>query len=560
MNWCVYILLGIFILKEGDTSPVYDATGRFNLSASCPDSFCKLSDRPVAYSETPALGLRELHLTNCSRQSVTWLVLNLTPGLRTLVIRNCATYHISKESLRPVGNLTSLQMQGTSLGVLRDEIFTAVPRLEILELGQSTIHTVHTGAFKGLSKLRLLGLQGNGIQEIITSTFDPLVELVHLDLSSNQMVNLPHGLFFKNRNLQTLLLNGNQLRTLQPETLRSLPNLRLLDLGHVGQLENLMLELHNIESLTLEGSSLTSLVISGGFIKLQAGNNELSHLQVDNKSSVVELDLHGNLLSGNETAGFLRGMWNLQRLDLSKNLIESLPLHDSGSEDADSQELFLLPSLKYLNLANNRLVHLPSDSPILSSRLGYLDLSHNSMLTLEVEVLRDLPVLESLFIEGNRLNTFDYELFHKQHEDLTELGLHDNAWAPGVYRRMFVYLSDRGVHLQARPEKGVPRINSSQVDIEWPPSGGQPEAQKWDQAGVSGIHPYWTLRDILAFVTLLVVLAILLMNLYHILEEEGCLRRFRRWRRTHVLGGGNLTNRSSGRRLDEQDSEHTSSE
>ncbi|XP_017124149.1 platelet glycoprotein V-like [Drosophila elegans] len=559
MNLYVYILLGFCGLELGETLGVYDATGRLNLSASCPDSFCSLSDRRVAYSASAALGLRELHLTNCSRQSITWLVLNLTPGLRTLVIRNCASYHISKESLRPVGNLTSLQMQRTSLGVLRDEVFTTVPRLEILELGQNIIHTVHIGAFKGLARLRLLGLQGNGIQEILPRTFDPLAELVHLDLSHNQLTHLPKDIFAKNGKIQTLLLNGNQLRTLLPDILSSLPNLHLLDLGHAGELEILTLDIHNIQSLILEGSGLTTLVINGALIKLQAGNNELSNLHVGNKSSVIELDLHGNLLNGNDTAGFLRGMWNLQRLDLSKNVIESLPIYGGYSEDPNAQELFLLPSLKYLNLANNRLVSLPPDSPIFSARLNYLDLSHNLLLSLDVEILRGLPVLEALFIEGNRLNTFDYQVFHQQHEDLKELGLHDNAWAPGLYRKMFVYLNDRGVHLQARSQNR-PGMNSSQVDIDWPPTGGQPVAQKLDPPGVSGIHPYWTLKDILAFVTLLVVLLILLMNLYHILQEEGCLRRIRHWRRSHIVGGGTTSSRSSGRRLDEQDSEHSSSE
>jgi len=554
MDFFIYILIGIFGFKLSDAVSVYDANGSLNISASCPDSFCILSDRLEAYSATPALGVRELHLTNCSRQSLTWRVLSLTPGLRTLVIRNCASYHISKESLRSVGNLTSLQMQRTSLGVLRDEIFATVPRLEILELGQNIIHTVHIGAFKGLSRLRLLGLQGNGIQEILTGTFAPLVELVHLDLSSNQLTSLPKDIFVKNTKLQTLLLNGNLIKTLLPEVLSSLPNLRLLDLGRAGALEILTLNLHSIEHIILEGSSLASLVINGGFMRLHAANNELSQLHVGNKSSVIEMDLHDNLLKGNDTASLLRGMWNLERLDLSKNIIEALPIHGGGSDDSDFQELFLLPSLKYLNLAHNRLVSLPPGSPILSSRLNVLDLAHNLILNLEVEALRGLPVLEGLFVEGNRLSNFDYQLFHQQHEDLKELGLHDNAWAPGLYRKMFVYLSDRGVHLMAGIQKSDP-INSSAVDIDWPPTGGQVDAQKMDPPGVSGIHPYWTLRDILAFVTLVVVMLILLMNLYHILEEEGCLRRFRRWRRSNVFGGGSSSTRSSGRRLDEQDSE-----
>ncbi|KAH8385659.1 hypothetical protein KR200_006172 [Drosophila serrata] len=554
MHWHVYLLLGFCGFQLGGAASVYDSTGRLNLSASCPDTFCHVNDQLVAYSSTPALKLRELHLTNCSRQTVPWLVLNLTPGLRTLVVRNCASYHIRKESLRPVANLTSLQMQRTSLGVLRDELFTTVPRLEILELGHNTIHTVHSAAFTGLAKLRFLGLQSNGIQEIPAKTFDPLPNLWHLDLSGNQLTNLREDIFAKNAQLQTLMLNGNHLTTLLPGTVGSLPNLRLLDLGHAGELDNLMMTLSSIQSLILEDSKLSGLVISGSVIRLHAANNELNHIQLGNKSLVVEMDLRGNLLDGSAIAVLLRGMWNLERLDLSKNMIESLPMHGNGPNDGPySQELFLLPRLKYLNLAHNRVVRLPPDSPILSSHLKILDLSHNLMLTLEVESLTGLPDLESLFLEGNRLSSFDYQVFHQQHESLKELGLgmHDNSWRPGLYHKMYTYLNDRGVHLQGN----TPQASSGQVEVDWPPTEGQAEAQKLDRVGVSGIHPYWTLRDILAFVTLLVVLAILLMNLYNILEEEGCLRRLRRWRRSNVPGGATTGTRTSARRLNEQDSE-----
>ncbi|KAH8247000.1 hypothetical protein KR032_006475 [Drosophila birchii] len=549
MHWHVYLLLGFCGFQLGGAASVYDATGRLNLSASCPDAFCHVNDQLVAYSSTPALQLRELHLTNCSRQAVSWLVLNLTPGLRTLVIRDCPSYHISKVSLRPVPNLTSLQMQRSSLGVLRDELFTTVPRLEILELGHNTIHTVHSAAFTGLAKLRFLGLQSNGIQEIPAKTFDPLSELWHLDLGGNQLTNLHEDIFAKNAKLQTLLLNDNHLTTLLPETVSSLPNLRVLDLGHAGELDNLMMVLRNILNLRLEDSKLSGLVISGSVIRLHVANNELDRIELSNKSLVVEMDLRGNLLDGNAIAGLLRGMWSLEKLDLSKNMIESLPMHGGGpNEGPHSEELFLLPSLKYLNLAYNRVVRLPPDSPILSSHIKFLDLSHNLMMTLEVERLTGLPNLESLFLEGNRLSSFDYQLFHQQHESLKELGLglHENSWGPGVYHKMYTYLNDRGVHLQ----DNKPPAKSSQVDTDWPP-----EAQKLDRVGVSGIHPYWTLRDILAFVTLLVVLAILLMNLYNILEEEGCLRRFRRWRRSNVPGRDATATRTSARRLNEQDSE-----
>ncbi|KAH8383502.1 hypothetical protein KR009_008942 [Drosophila setifemur] len=550
----LYLVVGFCCLEFGAAVPVFDDTGRLNLSATCPGSFCSLSEQSLAYSGTLATRLRELHLNNCSRQAVPWVVLNLTPGLRTLVIRNCGTYHIDKERLRPVGNLTSLQMQRTNVWVLRDGEFGAVPNLEILELGDNTIHTVHVAAFKGLSKLKLLGLQGNGIEEVLVNTFDPLGELLHLDLSGNQMTYIPPHIFAKNTKLETLLLNGNRLNTLLADILLPLRQLRVLDLGHVGQLDSLVLNLHNVQSLILQGSGLSRLDIEGGFIRLEAANNELTHIQVGSKGSVIEMHLHGNLMDGSSCYELLRGMWNLQTLDLSKNVIEAIPSPRSDSFDGSDpdQVLFLLPSLKYLSLANNRLVRLPPDSPILSSRLNYLDLAHNHLLTFEVERLTGLPNLESLYLEGNRLNSIDYQLFHKQHESIKELSLQGNQWTPGLYRKMYVYLSDRGVHLQSRLESGV-QINSSQVDIDWPLT--ESSAGKLDSGRVSGVHVDWTLKDFLTVVILVVVLLILLMNFYNILEEEGCLGRFRRWWRFNASEREALTINRGVRHLNEQDSE-----
>ncbi|XP_015037325.2 carboxypeptidase N subunit 2-like isoform X1 [Drosophila pseudoobscura] len=547
LHLCLCLLLVLLSPATGETISINYPSGYANLTATCPDSYCSLENLSVAFSADRALKLKELHLSYCSRYSVPFQMLNLTPNLSSLVIRNCSLYYISKEILKPVSNLSALQMQRTNLWVLRDEQFGTVPRLEILELGHNTIHTVHVRAFKGLARLRLLGLQANGIGQLLEGTFDPLVELLHLDLSGNEIESLPGTIFGQNSKLRTLMLNGNRLTVLTPQTLGHLADLRLLDLSHCGQLSEL--HLHSAHTVFLEASGVTSLVIEGSVIRLLADNNELTHLSIGDKSSVLHLNLHGNLLDGNDTDTLLRGMWNLDSLDLSKNLIEALP-QPGGTEDAN--ELYLLPSLRYLNLAYNQVGRLPVASPLLSPRLNHLDLSHNHMLAVQVESFAGLLNLESLYLEGNRLNDLDYELLHRQHEGLKELGLNDNEFGTIFFRKMATYMTDRGVYLPPRGQHTAP-FNNTQLDVDWPTVTGQVLAQNRDHAGVAGIHPYWTLRDILAMVTLVVVMLILLLHLYRILEEEGCFRRYRRWRSPERTASG-------VGRLNEQDSEQSSSE
>ncbi|XP_060648026.1 extracellular matrix protein 2-like [Drosophila nasuta] len=111
-------------------------------------------------------------------------------------------------------------------------------------------------------------------------------------------------------------------------------------------------------------------------------------------------------------------MWNLQRLDLSKNNIDSL-------SPANNSLRLMLPSLTQLNLAYNQLEELSSMLPY---RLTELDISYNHLISVTAANFATLPNLQQLNVQDVRLTDFDYKLFHQQNPKLQELGVCDSDY------------------------------------------------------------------------------------------------------------------------------------
>jgi len=253
---------------------------------------------------------------------------------------------------------------------------------------------VESGAFNNLKQREKLGLRGCGLTELPEEVFFPLDELQYLDLSDNEITSLPEGIFNENEILRTLLLNDNKLTNVA-EALRFLNSLQLLDLSNCGPLESLTL--YSAQTLILENSGLTELKITGSVINLKAANNNLTNFSIADPKSVIEMDLHGNRIDSFE--GLFK-MQNLQRLDLSKNIIEMIP-------NRTMSYVYELRSLKYLNVSHNLLKNSEFDF-IFPASLTHLDISYNRIEMLKSIWFRGMNNLQSLRLEGNILYTYDH--------------------------------------------------------------------------------------------------------------------------------------------------------
>lgn len=174
---------------------------------------------------------------------------------------------------------------------------------------------------------------------------------------------------------------------------------------------------HNIHFLNLSHNRLQNLdgVLShfAHLRTLDISNNHLNHLPVGLPRALWDIHASANRirhLEKNDTAYH----WNLQAIDLSNNLLERVVFINNT-----------LPSLRALNLSNNKFWTVPTNMPY---NLEMVDLSHNFLLQILPGSLDRLPRLTQFYLHANRFTVVSEGVFN-QLESLQLLTLGDNPWA-----------------------------------------------------------------------------------------------------------------------------------
>ncbi|KAI4147342.1 MAG: hypothetical protein LQ340_005598 [Diploschistes diacapsis] len=177
-----------------------------------------------------------------------------------------------------------------------------------------------------------------------------------LDMHGNQLKNVPLSLG-RLSHLTFLNLSRNQLGSDSLETIArilSLRELRLAENSLKGAVPDCIGNMENLESLDLHGNAITE--ISGSFGKLSklrhlnVSSNQLSGLPMEAifDLPIIEINASRNRLSGSLLPANIPQVPFLQNLDISMNAL--LMLSDIRVD---------FPSLRSLNIANNRVAALP---------------------------------------------------------------------------------------------------------------------------------------------------------------------------------------------------------
>ncbi|XAR53563.1 Non-specific serine/threonine protein kinase [Bertholletia excelsa] len=229
-----------------------------------------------------------------------------------------------------------------------------------------------------------------------------------LDLSSNDLSSsIYNWLFNFNSTLVDINIYGNQLKGPIPDAFGEMISLRNLDLGFnrlEGVLPKSFANLSHLQSLYLSSNYITD-EFSKILHKLSRAKNSLKTLdfafnQVGGSffdftefTSLIELNLCYNQLSGSFPETFAQIIPNLVFLDLSGNQITgSLP------------DLSVFPSLTNLELRNNHLNGTVHENIGLLSKLEVLDAAFNSLEGVISEAhLSNLSNLLYLEFSSNKL-------------------------------------------------------------------------------------------------------------------------------------------------------------
>uniref|UniRef100_A0A8B9ZHS9 Uncharacterized protein n=1 Tax=Anas platyrhynchos TaxID=8839 RepID=A0A8B9ZHS9_ANAPL len=232
--------------------------------------------------------IKRLQITDFRRMS----------ALEELVLSCSGTESIENNTFKALNTLKSLELYKNQL----KQIPTCLPSgLEILKLADNSITTLHASDFEGLMKLRVLDIRNNLIATLPWSVFSSLCNLQSLILDGNDMeaVSAPLQL----PRLQYLSMADNKLNSFPTGFFASFQNLQFLSLSG-NLLTKVPLDLpKSLLSLKLEKNRLKTVRL-----------RDMKHLE-----NLTEFFLSENQLTSVDGAQLLP---NLTTLELSKNQLQ----------------------------------------------------------------------------------------------------------------------------------------------------------------------------------------------------------------------------------------------
>ncbi|KAK3896157.1 hypothetical protein Pcinc_000177 [Petrolisthes cinctipes] len=180
-------------------------------------------------------------------------------NLRVLHLHSNRLHTVPASNLELVPDLAELSLGGNEAMEMRGSAFRALRTLKDLDLSGTIIEGgLVLESFRGLSSLKKLNLEGCGLTSIPSIPLSVLRQLEELHIGQNLFVTLPKHAFRGNRNLRYLFVSkcpylvhletnvfennlnikeviiteNPELTYIAPGALRSLPELRLLDLNN----------------------------------------------------------------------------------------------------------------------------------------------------------------------------------------------------------------------------------------------------------------------------------------------------------------------------------------
>ncbi|KAM0680290.1 hypothetical protein GINT2_001676 [Glugoides intestinalis] len=282
-----------------------------------------------------------------------------------------------------------------------------IKRLDIIDVKE--LEKIPDLLFDDLTNLESLSLQNNNIKELQPNIFNNLQKLESLDLSKNKLTEFPSCVFDDLTNLKSLSLQNNNIKELQPNIFNNLQKLEYL-------------RLYN-NKLTEFPSCVFDGLVNLKLLSLQ--NNNIKELQPNIFNNIQKLEylrFYNNKLTEFPSCVF-DGLVNLKLLSLENNNIKELQpnlfnnlqkiesLNLCGNKLTENPEGVLrkLRSLQELNLSKNEIKSFPIGFFTGLKKLKLLFLSQNKLTEIPPSIL-SLTNLESLNISSNNLTSVPKEI------------------------------------------------------------------------------------------------------------------------------------------------------
>lgn len=327
--------------------------------------------------------------------------------------------------------------------VLGAGFFRSLPHLESITIEGCKLLQLTNGTFDGARNLRRMDIEtknndwgaGNKL-EIDAAIFERSPQIEEIKLTENNLRHIPHDVLCPLKNLKMLNVSANRIGAIdgfglahQCSNRNQFNDLTVLDISH-----NQLLTFEpnwneanfpNLRELRLQYNNLSA--IGGGALRslhaLTHLNLSYNHLEtlandmLNETKQLRELHLQNNRLY-QLPADMFAHLAELMVLDLSGNQL--------SNQYTNYDTIFAgLKRLVILNLANNALTRIGSQTFHALNFLQILDMRNNSIGFIEEQTFRPLNNLHTLNLSGNRLHIIGQNLFNGMFV-LTRLVLSNN--------------------------------------------------------------------------------------------------------------------------------------
>lgn len=337
---------------------------------------------------------------------------------------------LSPRAMEGMRHLAHLDFSGNALKIVPETAFESTPALRTLDLSENLLHVAPVLPL--LPALRSYDVSRNSLSELPAAATAGAPNLIVLRAAGNRLRTLDASTCnLQLRFLQELDLSGNQIVSMDPDTLDGCPALYKLDLSRNRLVQPPVLRLPVLRTLTLSANTL-----------LQLPDDAFVHAELP---ALAALDLSWNALR-DLGPGTLRSLSQLRVLDLSNNHLEDLA-EDTFAGNAVLRSLDLsdnrlkhleavrrLPELRLLNVSGNILQSLAprgggrarGGGGRMLPRLATLDVSRNALQQLRGRDLAGLTRLRELDASNNRLQRVPLAAMVSEARRLRQLRVRNN--------------------------------------------------------------------------------------------------------------------------------------
>ncbi|PNF19529.1 hypothetical protein B7P43_G02180 [Cryptotermes secundus] len=303
-------------------------------------------------------------------------------------------------------NVSHNALQQLELNATRGRGGEMSANVKMLDLSYNNVTCIGHSYLRPVEQsLTHLHLSHNRLINTTREVFGNMPHLQWLDLSSNQLAELDFDTFRNTKMMQVLLLTHNQLSSIPTQLFRPTSGLRVVDMSHnkLRSLPDTLFTQSGLEQLILSHNLLSHVPVSSLGAATAATLCELnlswnSIVEVSSPDvfsrfkSLMWLDMSHNRLLRIKDSTFLF-VSRLSFLDLSHNsqmVLETRGRSFKGLEDSllelhlcntslGSMPELLLPALRTLRLAQNRIQDVPVEVARSLTSLQQLDVSYNQL-------------------------------------------------------------------------------------------------------------------------------------------------------------------------------------